>query len=71
MNKEVVRQVKALMKEDGITQDVLAERMRVERIYVNRMLTASTSLMPKRWAQLLDVLGLEVVIRRKQKPTDQ
>lgn len=68
MNKEVVRQVKALMKEDGITQDVLAERMRVERIYVNRMLTASTSLMPKRWAQLLDVLGLEVVIRRKQKP---
>lgn len=68
MNREVVKQVKALMKEDGITQDVLAERMRVERIYVNRMLTASTSLMPKRWAQLLDVLGLEVVIRRKQKP---
>ncbi|GGL16021.1 helix-turn-helix domain-containing protein [Deinococcus radiotolerans] len=67
MNKEVVRQVKAMMKEDGITQDVLAERMQVERIYVNRMLTASTSLMPKRWRQLLDVLGLEVVIQRKQK----
>lgn len=66
MNRDVVKQVKQLMREDGITQDVLAERMRVERIYVNRMLTNNTSKMPRRWQQLLDELGYEVVIQRKK-----
>lgn len=66
MNRDVVKQVKKLMREDGITQDVLAERLNVARIYVNRMLTNNTSKMPRRWQQLLDELGYEIVIQRKK-----
>lgn len=71
VNQDVCRQVKAVMKEDGVTQEALAAQMGVDRIYINRMLNNNTSKIPLRWGQILDLLGLELVIRRKRKPTDQ
>lgn len=70
VNQDVCRQVKAVMKEDGVTQEAVAGQMGVDRIYINRMLNNSTSKIPMRWGQLLDLLGLELVVRRKKKPTD-
>ncbi|WP_268243881.1 helix-turn-helix domain-containing protein [Deinococcus sedimenti] len=54
------------MKEDGMTQEAVAQQMNVDRVYINRMLNNGTSKIPMRWGQLLDLLGLELVIRRKQ-----
>ncbi|GGS10354.1 hypothetical protein GCM10008960_40620 [Deinococcus sedimenti] len=66
VNQDVCRQVKAVMKEDGMTQEAVAQQMNVDRVYINRMLNNGTSKIPMRWGQLLDLLGLELVIRRKQ-----
>lgn len=54
------------MREDGITQEALAQKMGVDRIYINRMLNNNTSKIPLRWGQVLNILGLELVIRRKR-----
>lgn len=66
VNQDVCRQVKAVMREDGITQEALAQKMGVDRIYINRMLNNNTSKIPLRWGQVLSILGLELVIRRKR-----
>ena len=50
-----------------MTQEALAAQMGVDRIYINRMLNNNISKIPLRWNQVLNILGLELVIQRKRK----
>lgn len=70
MNEEISAQVKAVLKERGLTQQALADEMGVDRVYVNRMLNGSTSQLPTRWAELLSVLGLRLTVEPIEKRPD-
>lgn len=65
VNQQVREQVKAIMKDRGVTQQAAADQLGISRIYVNQMLNGTTSQMPGRWVELLDLLGLELVVRQK------
>ena len=49
------------MQADGVTQTALAERMGIERTNLVRIVNGHIGTVPKRWQQLLDELGLELV----------
>ena len=61
MNPKIVETVKAKMQADGVTQTALAERMGIERTNLVRIVNGHIGTVPKRWQQLLDELGLELV----------
>jgi transcriptional regulator with XRE-family HTH domain len=65
VNEEVRTQVKARMKEKGLTQQAVADALGVDRVYVNRMLSGNASQVPGRWADLLKELGLELTVKEK------
>ena len=62
VNKEIRRQIKALMKERGISQEQLAEQIGMRRTNLNQMLNAETDI-PQRWQDIFNALGkkLELV----------
>ncbi len=62
MNPKIVDAVKTKMQADGITQTALAERMGIERTNLVRIVNGHIGTVPKRWQQLLDELGLELVV---------
>lgn len=61
MNNKVVRTVRAKMKADGVTQEALAKRLGMERTNLVRLVNGHVGSVPKRWQQVLDELGLELV----------
>ena len=61
MNPKIIDAVKTKMQADGITQTALAERMGIERTNLVRIVNGHIGTVPKRWQQLLDELGLELV----------
>lgn len=56
------------MKARGLTQQAMADKMGVDRVYVNRMLSGNASNPPGHWAAMLDLLGLELVAKPKEDP---
>ena len=65
VNQDVRTQVKAVMKEKGLTQQAIADKLGVDRVYVNRMLSGHASQVPGRWSEMLELLGLELTVKTK------
>lgn len=65
MTDEIRQQVRDEMSHQQVTQKALAERTGINLQYVWDMLNGKSSNMPRRWGQVLDALGLELVVRRK------
>ncbi|WP_291426631.1 helix-turn-helix transcriptional regulator [Deinococcus sp.] len=61
MNKEIRRQIKAVMKERGISQELLAEQIGMRRTNLNQMLNAETDI-PQRWQDIFNALGKKLVL---------
>ena len=61
MNDKIVETVKAKMKHDGITQEALANRLGMARTNLVRLVNGHVGSVPKRWQDVLDELGLELV----------
>ncbi len=61
-----MRTVKAKMKEDGVTQDALAKQLGMERTNLVRLVNGHVGSIPRRWQEVLDALGLELVAVPKE-----
>jgi transcriptional regulator with XRE-family HTH domain len=61
MTEKVIKAVRARMHEQGITQTELAERLGIERTNLVRMVNGHVGTIPRRWRELLDELGLELI----------
>lgn len=61
VNKEIRRQIKAEMKERGISQEQLAEQIGMRRTNLNQMLNAETDI-PQRWQDIFNALGKRLVL---------
>lgn len=61
VNKELRHQIKALMKERGISQEQLAEQISMRRTNLNQMLNADTDI-PQRWQDVFQALGKKLVL---------
>lgn len=61
MNDKIVETVKAKMKNDGITQEALANRLGMARTNLVRLVNGHVGSVPKRWQDVLNELGLELV----------
>ena len=64
--EDVVAQVRQALKDQGLTQAKLAEMLNTTQPAISRTLTASVLNDRSHWPAILDLLGLEVVIRPKQ-----
>lgn len=56
--REIVRQ---RMKAQGLTQEVLAEKLGTLQPSIARLLSGKSGAIPKLWQEVLDELGLELV----------
>lgn len=61
VNEAVRDAVRAAMKEQGLTQEQVAERIGVHRVHVSRMLTGEVGEISRPWKALLELVGLQVV----------
>lgn len=61
MNDKIVQTVKAKMRNDGVTQEALAKRLGMERTNLVRLVNGHVGSIPRRWQEVLDELGLELV----------
>ena len=66
MNDKIVETVKAKMKDDGITQEALANRLGMARTNLVRLVNGHVGSVPKRWQDVLDALGLELIAVPKE-----
>lgn len=66
MNEKIVRTVKAKMKAEGVTQDALAKQLGMERTNLVRLVNGHVGSIPRRWQEVLDALGLELVAVPKE-----
>lgn len=62
VNEQIRQQVRQAMRDQGISQEELAQKLGTERVYVNRMLNGRVSSVPKRWAQVFSELGLRLTL---------
>lgn len=65
MTDELRKALRAFLKEQGISQAELAALIGTDRHAVCRALTTNGKV-PVIWQQMLDALGLELVLRNKQ-----
>jgi transcriptional regulator with XRE-family HTH domain len=66
MNEKIVQTVKAKMKADGISQQALANRLGMERTNLVRLVNGHVGSVPRRWQEVLDELGLELIAVPKE-----
>ena len=66
MNDKIVQTVKTKMKEDGVTQEALAKRLGMERTNLVRLVNGHVGSVPRRWQEVLDELGLELIAVPKE-----
>ncbi len=66
VNEKIVKTVKAKMKEDGVTQEALANRLGMKRTNLVRMVNGHIGSVPRRWQEVLDELGLELIAVPKE-----
>ena len=65
MTDKVLQEVRAEMRERGLTQLELAKRIAANNQYVNDILTGKRGTISKRWEDILDELGLELTVTPK------
>jgi transcriptional regulator with XRE-family HTH domain len=66
MNEKIVQTVKAKMKQDGISQQALADRLGMQRTNLVKIVNGHVSGVPRRWQEVLDELGLELIAVPKE-----
>ncbi len=66
MNTKVAGAVKSKMKADGLSQQALADRLGMKRTNLVRMLGGHVGSVPRRWQEVLDELGLELIAVPKE-----
>ncbi len=66
MNEKIVRTVKAKMEADGISQGELSRRLGMERANLVRLTNGRGGGIPRRWQEVLDELGLELIAVPKE-----
>ena len=66
MNEKIVQTVKAKMEADGLTQGALARDLGMERANFARLMNRRTGGVPRRWQEVLDKLGLELIAVPKE-----
>lgn len=50
------------MAQLGMSQGDLAEKLHMERVNLNRILTGRSGKIPESWQRILDSLGLELIV---------
>jgi AraC-like DNA-binding protein len=66
MNEKIVRTVKAKMEADGISQGALARQLGMQRSNLARLVNRRAGDIPRRWQEILDALGLELIAVPKE-----
>ena len=61
MNEKIQQAVKAKMDTDGISQSALARQLGMERANLVRLTNGRAGDIPRRWQEILDALGLELI----------
>ncbi|RIH90656.1 hypothetical protein Mterra_00258 [Calidithermus terrae] len=62
MTDRVRKAVKERMAQLGMSQGDLAEKLHMERVNLNRVLTGRSGKIPESWQRILDSLGLELMV---------
>lgn len=62
MTDQVRKAVKERMAQLGMSQGDLAEKLHMERVNLNRILTGRSGKIPESWQRILDSLGLELIV---------
>lgn len=62
MTDRVRKAVKERMAQLGMSQGDLAEKLHMERVNLNRILTGRSGKIPESWQRILDSLGLELTV---------
>lgn len=60
MNEAVRQAVKVALKEQGLTQEQVAEEIGLHRVQVNRLLNGKSNDVPDSWQRLLELAGLDL-----------
>jgi predicted XRE-type DNA-binding protein len=66
VNERIRREVRALLKERGLSQQQLADLTEIERPNINAMLNGKVGKMPDRWEKVFEALGVDVGIVEKE-----
>jgi transcriptional regulator with XRE-family HTH domain len=66
MNEKIVQTVKAKMEADGISQGELSRRLGMQRSNLARLVNRRAGDIPRRWQEILDELGLELIAVPKE-----
>lgn len=53
------------MKEQGMTQEALADRLGTMQPSIARLLNGKSGVVPKLWQEVLDELELELTVKKK------
>jgi hypothetical protein len=61
MTEKIRQAVKAKMEADGISQVKLAQLLDMQRPNLVRLINGPEHGMPRRWQEVLDALGLELI----------
>ena len=65
--QELIREeVRAEMARKRMTQVELSKTVGMSRSHISACLTGSTDVLSSRWLKIFDVLGLELVLRKKK-----
>lgn len=67
MNKDVRDAVQQRLEARKMTRTEAAAAAGMSRQYLQDMMTLTKATTPKSWVRLLDVLGLELVVRPKRR----
>jgi len=67
LSAEILATIKRRIEEKGLTQAEIARAIGMERPNVTRMLTGRSGQAPDNWVKLLDLLGLELTVKVKEK----
>lgn len=65
VNDRIRKEIKKALIDSGKSQKEIAGEMGVKPQYISEMLNTEKSGVPKRWEQLLEVVGLELFVRKK------
>jgi transcriptional regulator with XRE-family HTH domain len=61
MNEHIREATRRKMRQDKVTQTALAKRLMMSRTNLVRLMTGGAGLIPRRWAEVLDALELELI----------
>jgi predicted transcriptional regulator len=65
VNDRIRKEIKKALIDSGRSQKDVAAEMGIKPQYLSEMLNTDKSGVPKRWEQLLEVVGLELYVRER------